>query len=171
MDPRVKTPMADLAKQFELSKQCYDQEQAATVAIHEITVVRDQLRAKGGDAATTLMPKLNAIAGGGAGGRGGGGGRGAPAGPPSLNTVRAGLSRMQHSMQNADEAPTTAQIEAYNETAKPLAGLLQQWNDLKKSELTALNRQLEKDHQPAIAFDRTVIDRDVMDQIQIGNVP
>ena len=174
MDPRVKTTVADLVKQFSISKACYDQEQAATVAIHEITVVRDQLRAKGGDAATTLTPKLNAIAGGGAaGGRGGGGGGGrggGPAGPPSLTTIRAALSRLQHGMQNADEAPTTAQMESYQEAAKPLAGLLQQWNDMKKNELTALNKELLKQHQPLIAFDRKVIDKDVMDQILIGNV-
>ena len=172
MDPRVKTPIADLAQQFSASKQIYDDELHATIAIHEITVVRDQLRQKGSAAsnAGSIEAKLNAIAGSARGG-GGGGGRGGPTGPPNLVSVRAQLGRLEHSLQNADFAPTTAQVEAYRTTAQPLSGLLQQWDELKKTDLTALNKLLLQQHQPTIAFDRKMIDKDVADQIELGDVP
>ncbi len=106
MDPRVKTPTADLTQQFTVSRQIYDDMLHATVALHEITVVRDQLSGKGSavSGAETLTAKLNAIAGRERGG--GGGGRGGPAGPPNLSGLRTQLARLEHSIQNADAAPT-----------------------------------------------------------------
>ena len=44
MDPRVKTGADELQEQFAVSKQIYDDTMKATAAIHEITVLRDQLR-------------------------------------------------------------------------------------------------------------------------------
>ncbi len=46
MDPRVKTPAADLEQQFKVSKAIYDDLLRATAAIHEITVLREQLKAR-----------------------------------------------------------------------------------------------------------------------------
>ena len=45
MDPRVKTPMADLEAQFRVSKTVYDDAMRATAALHEITVLRQQIGA------------------------------------------------------------------------------------------------------------------------------
>jgi hypothetical protein len=172
MDPRVKTSVADLAQQFTVSKSIYDDMQKATVAIHEITVLRDQLRAKGTSDSADLTAKLNAIAGAAGGGRGGGGGgRGGPAGPPTLSSIRTALARTEHSIQNVDRAPTPAQVEAYQTTAKPLAGLLQQWDDLKKTDLKAMNQRLQKQGLPLLSLDTHVIDHDVEDQIELGDVP
>ncbi len=173
LDPRVKTPTADIAQQYDVSRKIYDDMLHATVALHEITVVRDQLRSKAGGATTiiaagSLEAKLNAIAGGG-GGRGGGG-RGGPAGPPNLNSLRTALARLEHSIQNADAAPTAAQIEAADLTAKPLPALLQQWDALKKSDLKALNQQLLKQHLPLLSLDTHFIDHGVEDQIEIGDI-
>ncbi len=70
MDPRVKTPMADLEAQFQLSKAIYDDAMRATAALHEITVLREQLAAKGTPstpaeaAPDSLESKLTKIAGG-----------------------------------------------------------------------------------------------------------
>jgi hypothetical protein len=175
MDPRVKTTTADLQRQFDASKSMYDDLLRATTAIHEITVLREQLKARSSDAPVaqskdSIESKLDAIAGSERAGRGGGGGgRGGPAGPPNLGTVRAQLARIEHEIQKADEAPTAAQIEAFQITAKPLDDLLQKWEQIKQTNLKALNRQLEQRHLSALKIDTTRIDHDVEDQIQVGD--
>jgi hypothetical protein len=115
VDPRVKTSAADLQAQFDAAKSIYGDLMRATTAIHEITVHRDQLKARSGQApvatgGSALEPKLDAIAGSNRGGRGGGG-RGGPAGPPNLASVRVTLARIEKQIENADEVPTAAQIE------------------------------------------------------------
>ncbi len=151
MDPRVKTPAAELEEQFKVSKAIYDDALRATAALHEITVLREQLSAKSAQppvasAGDSLESKLTKIAGGrGEGARGGGsGGRGGPTGPPNLTTLRLQLTRMEHAIQSADMSPTTAQVEAYEGLKKPLADLIEQWNTLKASDVKALNDSLHK---------------------------
>ncbi len=168
LDPRVKTPAADLQQQFTVSRQIYDDMLHATVALHEITVIRDQLSSRAPTGADALSAKLNAIAGRE---RAGGGGRGGPAGPPTLGSLRTQLARLEHSIQNADAAPTAAQVEAVEITAKPLPGLLAQWDDLKKTDLKALNLQLQQRNLPLLSLDTHIIDHDVEDQIEIGDEP
>jgi photosystem II stability/assembly factor-like uncharacterized protein len=176
MDPRVKTPVAELEEQFKVSKAIYDDALRATAALHEITVLREQLSAKSAQppvasAGDSLESKLTKIAGGRSeGGRGsGGGGRGAPAGPPNLTTLRLQLARMEHTVQSADIAPTTAQVEAYDGLKKPLADLIQQWNTLKASDLKALNDSLRKLGLPLLSLDTRIIDHAVEDQIELGD--
>ncbi len=173
MDPRVKTPATDLEQQFKVSKAIYDDLLRATSAIHEITVLRDQLKAREkqapvAGAGDSLEVKLDKIAGSERGGRGGGG-RGGPMGPPNLGSVRTQLARVEHQIQNADQAPTAAQVEAYEVVSKPLGDLLQQWEQLKQTDLKALNASLEHDHLPLLRLDTSKIDHDVEDQIEMGD--
>jgi hypothetical protein len=169
MDPRVKTSMADLEQQFTVSKSMYDDMLKATAAIHEITVLRDQMKSRGsavpGSSVQALKTKIDAIAGAEQGGFR----RGGPAGPPTLNSLRLQLSRLEHSVQNADAAPTAAQMEAAQVTSQPLTGLLQQWDDVKKTDLKALNQQLRTLHLPLLTLDTHKIDHDVEDQIELGD--
>ena len=175
MDPRVKTPATQLGEQFTVSKSIYDDALRATAALHEITVLREQLSAKSAEppvAATgdSLESKLTKIAGGREGARGGGGGgRGGPTGPPNLTTLRLQLARMEHTIQSADIAPTTAQVEAYESMKKPLAGLIEQWNALKASDVKALNDWLHKLGLPLLSLDTKIIDHAVEDQIELGD--
>jgi hypothetical protein len=175
MDPRVKTPSADLEEQFTVAKSIYDDSMRATAAIHEITVLHDQLKARADQApvaaaGNSIESKLDAISGGsGRGGRGGGGGRGVPAGPANLNTVRLALARIEKEIENADQAPTDAQVEAWHITVQPLAGLLDQWQQLKQTDLKALNWQLEREHLALINLNTQKIDHDVEDQIEMGD--
>ena len=173
MDPRVKTPATDLEQQFKVSKAIYDDLLRATSAIHEITVLREQLKAREkqapvAGAGDSLEVKLDKIAGSERGGRGGGG-RGGPMGPPNLGSVRTQLARVEHQIQNADQAPTAAQVEAYEVVSKPLGDLLQQWEQLKQTDLKALNASLEHDHLPLLRLDTSKIDHDVEDQIEMGD--
>jgi hypothetical protein len=173
MDPRVKTPATDLEQQFKVSKAIYDDLLRTTLAIHEITVLREQLKAREkqapvAGAGDSLEAKLDKIAGSERGGRGGGG-RGGPMGPPNLGSVRTQLARVEHQIQNADQAPTAAQVEAYGVVSKPLGDLLQQWEQLKQTDLKALNASLEHDHLPLLRLDTSKIDHDVEDQIEMGD--
>jgi photosystem II stability/assembly factor-like uncharacterized protein len=175
MDPRVKTPMDDLWQQFSVAKGMYDNLLRATDVLHEITELREQLKARAGQAPVAsadaaIEAKLDAIAGAVARGRGGfGGGRGGPTGSPNLTTVRMQLARLEHEIESADAAPTAAQVEAFQLTAQPLAGLLEQWQQLKKNDLKALNEQLEREHFSLIQLDTFRLDHGVEDQIEIGD--
>jgi photosystem II stability/assembly factor-like uncharacterized protein len=173
MDPRVKTATVDIEQQFKVSKAIYDDMMHATTAIHEITVLRDQMKAGTSkvptDSAEALEAKLNIITGNERGGGSGGGRRGGLAGPPTLGTVRTQLARIEHLIQNADAAPTTAQIEAYETTTKPLAALLDQWEAVKKTDLKAINLELHDKNLPLLTLDTHLIDHDVEDQIEIGD--
>jgi photosystem II stability/assembly factor-like uncharacterized protein len=173
MDPRVKTSESDLEAQFKVSQSVYEDMLKMTAALHEITVLREQLKARAAQPAIaaegdSLDAKLRKLAGG-EGGRGGGGGRGGPAGPPTLNALRVQLARLEHSIQSADAAPTTAQVEAYGTLAKPANDLLEQWNTLKATDLKALNTRLRSSHLALLALDTTRIDHNVEDQIELGD--
>jgi hypothetical protein len=182
MDPRVKTSMADLQSQFNISKEAYDGAMKATEALHEITVLREQLAAGPATppvagAADALGAKLDAIAGGGGGrggrggGGGGGGGRGGGggAGSPNLTTLRLQLARVEHTFQAADQKPTTAQVESYQGIVKPLNDLLDQWTKLKATDIKAMNEILKQANLPQLSLNTTVIDHDVEDQIEMGD--
>jgi len=173
MDPRVKTSPAEWQQQFDVSKAMYDEMMHATKAIHEATVLRDQMNSGKSnvpsDAAAALESKLEQIIGRERGEGGGGGRRGGPAGPPTIGTVRATLSRIEHSIQNADAAPTTAQIEAWKETEKPLDDLLKQWEAVKQTNVKAINDQLLKKKLPLLSMDTHKIDHDIEDQIETGD--
>ena len=189
MDPRVKTSMEDLTAQYNASKSLYDATMKATAAIHEITVLREQLHAsapvaregraiegnpqqsKPNPPASTgesLETDLEKIAGREAG-RGGGGGRGGPAGPPNLASIRTQIVRIEHAIENADFKPTAAQLEAAELTAKPLPALLEQWEKIKQTQLKALNDQRRRDHLPLLTLNTNRLDHDVLDQIEVGD--
>ncbi len=51
---------------------------------------------------------------------------------------------MEHTVQSADVAPTTAQAEAYEAMRKPMDDLIDQWNTLKATDVKALNEQRVK---------------------------
>ena len=155
MDPRVKTPMRDLEQQFTLARQMYDDLMRATAALHEISVLREQLKARSGQplvgqAAPTIDSRLDAIAGPEHGGRGFGRGS---AGLATLASVRMQIARLEHSIENADEAPTAAQAEAFQISDKPLTGLIDQWRKLKETDLKSLNDELRKQHLAVIDLD------------------
>jgi photosystem II stability/assembly factor-like uncharacterized protein len=178
MDLRVKTSMADLQSQFDISKAMYDDAMKSTAALHEITVLRQQLATRAAQppvagASDSLEAKLTAIAGrgeGGGGRGGGGGGRGGFGGPANLTTLRQQLARMEHLIQTADQAPTTAQVEAYEAMRKPISSLIEQWNAIKASDVKALNDTLRKKGLPLLSLDTHIIDHDVEDQIEVGDI-
>ena len=168
MDPRVRTPAADLQQQFYLSNALYKDMLHATEALHEITVLREQMKSNSipAERAKAIESKLLAIVGPDRGENG----RRGPAGPPTLGNIRVGLARLEHSIQNADVAPTTAQVEACHIASQPLAPLLEQWQTIKNTDLKALNQQLRQRHLPQLVLNTHRLDHGVEDQIEIGDI-
>lgn len=123
MDPRVKAPAADLARQFSLSMEMYNGVAAASRALDQATALRQQQPA--------LVSQINAIAGaagGGRGGRGGGGrGRGGAGASPTLSSIRTTLNGVESQMQAADYAPTEQQAAAAAQAQAELQSLLSRW--------------------------------------------
>ena len=170
MDPRVKTPIADLEQQFKLAKRIYGELLDSTAALKEINVLREQLKARSGQpivgqAGPSLNSKLDAIVGPE---HRSGFGRG-PMGPPTLSSTRVQLARMLHSIENADEAPTPAQQDAVQLVRKPLPDLMEQWQKLKQTDLHSLNEQLRRNHLAIIDVDRDKPNADAEDPIEMGD--
>ncbi len=148
MDPRVKTPMAGLQQQYELSRQLYDAMGETARALDEIKSVRGQLKeleakASAGSLAgaiTALDKKAEAI-----------GGRNLGEfgfffyhGPDTLQSIRGSLGMLMGMLQGADVAPTAAQAAAAAKRHQTVQSLLARWNAVKSTDLPALNRQLVK---------------------------
>jgi photosystem II stability/assembly factor-like uncharacterized protein len=159
MDPRVKTSTTDLQAQFDLSKQMYDGLVEVAKGIDEIDVLRQQLKKqkpKGetAESAEDFDKKLEAVEGHSSpGGRGGA----AQTGPPTLLAVRSQLNRLQHEMQSADVAPTSAMVVACAATKQQLAEALARWNTLKTTELPKVNAQLKRAKLPTLALDTSLL--------------
>jgi hypothetical protein len=156
MDPRVKTPEADLARQFTLSKQLYDQAVPLAAAAAEANSIREQLDAvkkqagQGGAASGPIADfekKLIAIAGGAGGAR-----FAAAAAAPqkTLASVRGQLLALMRILQEADVAPTQQAQQAAVEPIAAVPGLVQNWQQFKQQELPALNQQLKSAGLPEV---------------------
>jgi len=119
-----------------------------------------------GNAGPSIDSKLDAIAGPAHGGRGFG--RGA-AGPATLGSVRTQLARLMHSIESADMAPTGAQSEALAIAEKPLDGLIEQWRQVKQTDVKALNERLKKLHLAVIDLNTREFDRNREDELEMGD--
>jgi photosystem II stability/assembly factor-like uncharacterized protein len=159
MDPRVKTPLADLQAQFRVSKQLYDAMLEASAALDQINALQKQIHehsASGGasEALTEYGKKLETLAGRTGFGRGGGGGgRGGEGGaPPTFSALRGQLDRFLHEIQSADVAPTKQQVAACAARMQSFTALKAQWTALKGQGLTALNSQLKAANVPELTL-------------------
>ncbi|MFL5339702.1 MAG: VPS10 domain-containing protein [Gemmataceae bacterium] len=128
MDPRVKTPAEGLARQFELSMQCYDGAKQAREALAELRKLRARLKDTPGDAAKELDNKLAALEGAPRRGRGR---RGAGGGEPTLSAIGGELLGLMELLQGADVAPTTQAVAACEHAQKSLKELLNRWQELR----------------------------------------
>jgi hypothetical protein len=151
MDPRVKTPAADLQTQFTLSKQVYDALLPVANATAEAERINEQVEhlhssATAGPATSALdafSTKLNPVLGeGGRRARGGA--------PDSLSAVRAALGTLLGVFQDADVAQTSQAAAAVPELIKAAATQIARWNTFRQQDLPALNQQLRSAGLPEI---------------------
>ena len=132
LDPRVKTPPADLERVATLSREMYDGAVAANAAYQEARELVARLAGRGTEAAASLKADVEALAPEprpnrfGRFGRGGG-----AAGPPTLNGVSQALMSAAMSMQEADVAPTARQVAACDAARDQLQEVMRRWNALR----------------------------------------
>ena len=142
MDPRVKTSIADLQKQHDLSLQCYEGRKSAKLAVTEISEARKQLKAaiaKGGanSASLTALDQKAGELEGVSRGRGQGGGGAAAAGI-SFGRVSSSLGSLFNVLHGADMPPTSQAIAAANESIAQINELKAKWSKIKADIQVAL---------------------------------
>jgi len=155
LDPRVTTAAAGIEQQFTLSKQLYDDAMTITGAIEQSRSWRQQLShapqpGLATDAIKAFQQKLDAVVGREAGRRGGPPPQGQQPPTESLNQVRASLLALMDQLQQADVAPTQPQAVAITERRKAVAPAMARWEDIRKTDLPALNQQLKVAGPPEI---------------------
>ena len=119
MDPRIKTTVADLQKQHDLSKQCYDGRKKCMAALQEIRSFRSQ--ASGSNGITSEMEKqLSQL-------------ENTPAASqdPSFGRLNNAFGSLFNVIQETDMPPTTQSIAAAMEFQKQLELLLAKWKKLR----------------------------------------
>ncbi len=142
MDPRVKTPVADLQKQFDLSQQVYQDLLALQPVIERVTAARTQLKAKREKASPADVAKIDEASKelesleGGEGRR-----RWGNRPPENLTGVRTSLLEMLTTLQEVDAAPTTQAAAAVPKLHESTASLLQQWHEVETKQLAPLRVQ------------------------------
>src|SRR5258708_21802750 len=156
MDPRVKTSNADLAEQFKLSKQLYDEWWALNSISEPVKRVRGQVaelrpRVPEGNLKThldALAEKLLALAG--AAGGGPGGGRGGGGGARSIATTTGRLRTLFGLVHEVDLAPTPHASAAVPDLVKDSRTLQENWQTIKSQDIPTLNQELRAASLPVI---------------------
>jgi photosystem II stability/assembly factor-like uncharacterized protein len=143
MDPRVSTPPSGLEEQFNIEQRLASELTASTDAAKEAHALLDQLskmetQSSGSLAEQTkaLSQKVEDILRG-------------PKVPtpnaapqPTLAHENEALGTLYGSVGQADVAPTVAQRNAATETERDFSIVLKRWEEIKRSDLPALNRKL-----------------------------
>ncbi len=154
MDPRVKTPIADLTEQFKLSKQLYDEWLALNTISNQIRPIRGQiteLRPKVTDAnlkarLDAVAEKLQSLTGAGGGGPGGGG----AAARASVASTTGRIRTLFNLIEDVDLAPTPQVAGAIPDVVKDSRTLQESWRSITSQDIPALNQELKAAGLPAI---------------------
>jgi photosystem II stability/assembly factor-like uncharacterized protein len=153
MDPRVTTPLAGLQQQFDLQVRLATLLTNSTKAVLEARSIRDQIKtitpqASGStkDSVQTLDAKLKALLDGPD--------KPAPGSQiPTLSRVNGAAQSLYAEVDGADAAPTTAQTAAAATAESDASALMKQWEQVKTSDLAALNAQLRDAHLPELKLE------------------
>jgi photosystem II stability/assembly factor-like uncharacterized protein len=150
MDPRVNSSPAGLEQQFNLEMRLSSELTASSEAVTQARSVLDQLHKVATQPAGPLAEsikafdqKVAAVLRGPAGG----------ATEPTLARANAAVGTLYGSVGQADAAPTAAQLSAAADTERDIASLIKRWDDVKSTDLPALNRQLKSANLPEIGLD------------------
>ena len=151
MDPRIKTPPAGLQKKFQAEMKLASTLTNTTQALREGGSVRTQLEnlqtsanPQAKQAAADFQKKLNAVLGAP------GGGFAAPTTEVTLARINGDASTLYGEIWQADAEPTSAQAEAMASIDRDSNDALKRWDELKNTELPALNRLLRESQAPEI---------------------
>jgi photosystem II stability/assembly factor-like uncharacterized protein len=149
MDPRIKTPPQGIIEQRDMGVKVLDSMAASYAANQQVAGVRAALAGAGtSDAITAVAAKAAGFGGapagrGGRGGGGGGGGRGGGgAATDNFTTIHNEFGSLMTNLERADEPPSQAMKETYQDACKSLTDALTKWEELKKTDLATLNGTL-----------------------------
>jgi hypothetical protein len=139
MDPRVKTTVADLQKQHDLSYDCYNARKEIMTISNEIANIRSQIKTIQSNAnaelltslkqADELLAKL----------------QGAPRNSrePGFSDIENTFAALFGTLQETDMPATSQTINAVKETKSNYAKVLNDWNLFKTKQLSELNKQVQ----------------------------
>ncbi|MGH7192014.1 MAG: hypothetical protein ACREJM_00595, partial [Candidatus Saccharimonadales bacterium] len=128
MDPRVKTPEGALQQQFDASMKAYQEAIAASAALGQVRDLEKRIAARKPSAnLTSYRKELQELSG--------------PEttspfafffhhGPPTLASIEGSLQLLMGRMQEADRAPTAADIEALDQITSEYKSLMARWEKL-----------------------------------------
>jgi photosystem II stability/assembly factor-like uncharacterized protein len=141
MDPRVKTSTADLQKQFELSKQLYDDllvlqpvvDKAAS-ALTRLKSMREKASGPKANQIDAAIQELQSL-------QGTGGRRRRGPQTDSLSGVRGSLMELLWALQEVDAAPTMQAMQAVPKVHQSATSLVERWQQSVSQQLAPLKVQ------------------------------
>jgi photosystem II stability/assembly factor-like uncharacterized protein len=135
MDPRVKTAPSALQQQLDASLKAYQDAMAAGAALAQVRDLEKRLAARKPSGQTASYRKqLEELSGPEAT---------SPFelffhhGPPTLASIDASLQMLMNRMQQADRAPTAADLEALDQIGSQYRSLMRRWQKLKANPLSS----------------------------------
>jgi photosystem II stability/assembly factor-like uncharacterized protein len=146
-DPRIKTSPQGYTEQRDLGLKISEAMTVSTQVNQQVADLHSALAAIQTDAATQLATKVAAFGGapagrGGRGGGGGGGGRGGTGPTSNFMTLNGEFGTLMNTVEQSDYPPTPAMRENWQDSCHQLTEALTKWEELKKTDLEALNSQL-----------------------------
>ncbi len=143
MDPRVKTPIDGLRRQFELESKIVQAMHLDYEALQQVRSLRQKLKTskdqvgKSAEAITALEQKLAELEGKTEGstflstreGR-------------SLTRLNVALSKLLAAVDSADAAPTSSQMAIFDDVSRVLNQQLERWTEIKTNEVPKLDSEL-----------------------------
>ena len=118
--------------------------QEARAAVEQLDALSAKASGSLADSVKALDKKIGAVLDG----------SGEPAGAATkeknLKDMNADIYSLYMAVDRADAAPTAAQVKATDTTEPDLAGALKRWDEIKSSDLPALNRSLKGANLPEI---------------------
>ena len=153
MDPRVKTPIAGLQQQFDLSHQIYEDILVLQPINEQVEQLRAQLKAQKAKSPSTanaakldaFSQKLDSFAGAAGGRRRRGGQQTA-----TLSSVRGALMEIFSVLQDVDATPTNQAAQAIPVLSNSTLALIKQWAEIQKTDLPQLKSQLNISELPKL---------------------
>jgi len=150
MDPRIKTPLADLRKQFEMETGAVEGMNESYEALAQVRSVRSQLKDRGAKAgkgavadATAALDKQTAELEGAAQSSS----YGVPSAgkqPENFATLNQHFGGILAVADSADTAPTTQATAVFKELEDALDKLVTRWKNIRQQDIPALNSELKK---------------------------
>ncbi len=160
MDPRVKTSNADLAEQFKLSKQLYDEWLLLNAISESLKRIRDQIaelqkKAPAGDLKTHLdafAEKLQTFSVGQTfqSVPAGSGAAGSAAARLNLATTTGRVRTLFNLIEDVDLAPTPQAAAAVPDVVKDSRTVQENWQTIQSQDIAALNLELRAAGLPGI---------------------